>query len=465
LEKGIDPIERAIKEVPDYRVFLTVEELDESSRKLAEESPELVKSLEIGRSREGRPIYALKIGKGRRKALLFGCPHPNEPIGAMMLEYLSRRLVEDEELREALDYTWYIVKVADPDGLKLNEGWLKGPFTPLNYARNYYRPAGNQQVEWTFPINYKTLKFNNPIPETRALMRLIEDVKPDFIYSLHNAGFGGVYFYISSKAPLLYPIFHWIVKSQELPLSLGEPEMPYAVELSEAVYYMPSIKDEYDYLEKTLKKDPAEVIRTGTSSVDYARNFNPEVFELVTEVPYYYDPRIEDTSSTDVIRRDAILHSISEARKIYGLLEEKYNSLKDGLKLSNRIREAIEYFLKVMPDHLKAHENWARTEPSLSRKATVAELFDNYQVSKFYRLLMVGMFIRMLKAEEAEGNTKVSKVREELEDFLEEEGKRLEKELNYRVIPIKKLVATQLAAGLYSALYVQVRLECPLKPR
>ncbi len=33
---------------------------------------------------------------------MFGCPHPNEPMGAMLLEYFSRALAEDEDLRKAL---------------------------------------------------------------------------------------------------------------------------------------------------------------------------------------------------------------------------------------------------------------------------------------------------------------------------------------------------------------------------
>ena len=79
-----------------------------------------------------------------------------------MLEYLSRAYAENEELRKLLDFTLHIVKVSDPDGAKLNEGWFKGSFTPLNYALNFYRSAGYQQVEWTFPIKYKRLNFNNP---------------------------------------------------------------------------------------------------------------------------------------------------------------------------------------------------------------------------------------------------------------------------------------------------------------
>lgn len=84
--------------------------------------------------------------------------------------------------------------------------------------------------------------------------------------------------------------------------------MPHTVELSKAVFYMPSIKDEYNYLKRTLGKDPAEMIKTGTSNVDYARNFNPDAFELITEVPYYHDLRIEDTTPTDMVRRESILH-------------------------------------------------------------------------------------------------------------------------------------------------------------
>jgi len=78
--------------------------------------------------------------------------HPNEPIGTLTLDYPSWRLATDDELRKLLGYKWIIVKVADPDGLKLNEGWLKGPYNIINYALHCYRPAGNKQVEWTFPI-------------------------------------------------------------------------------------------------------------------------------------------------------------------------------------------------------------------------------------------------------------------------------------------------------------------------
>ena len=162
-------ITELLKNIPDYKQFLTLEELDESTKKLAREHPDCVSMFELGKTAEGRSILALKIGNGSKNALFFGCPHPNEPIGTMMLEHFTKALAENKSLRDALDYTFYIVKAWDADGLVRNEGWLKGPYTLYNYSRNFFRPAANMQVDWTFPIDYKELHFHDIMPETQAL--------------------------------------------------------------------------------------------------------------------------------------------------------------------------------------------------------------------------------------------------------------------------------------------------------
>jgi len=285
--------ESIIEEVPAYKSFYTVDELKISSGKLASKHPDKVKIFEIGKSRKGEKIEALRIGKGKKTALLFGFPHPNEPIGSMTLEYLAQRLTEKDPL-DKLDFTWYIVKCIDPDGARLNEGWFKGPFTPIHYALNYYRPPGYQQVEWNFPIKYKTLCWDKPIPETKALMKIIKDVKPSFMYSLHNSGFGGVYFYVSDPCKPLYRKLHNLVKKENLPLHLGEPETPYMKKLAKAIFILPPASETYDFLKKHTKKDPAKIINHGTSSDDYARRV-ANTFTLVCEIPYYFDERITDT--------------------------------------------------------------------------------------------------------------------------------------------------------------------------
>jgi len=438
-----------VREVPDYKAFYTIDELKASSKKLVHKHPDKASIFEIGKSRKGEEIEALRIGKGRKKALLFGFPHPNEPIGSMTLEYLSWRLAEDETL-DKLDFTWYIIKCIDPDGARLNEGWFKGPFTPHNFALNYYRPPSYQQIEWTFPIKYKTLVWNKPIPETRALMRIIEDVKPQFMYSLHNSGFGGVYFYVSSRCKPLYSKFQNLAKKEKLPLHLGEPETPYMKKLADAIFKMPTSAETYEFLKKHSKKDPAEIINYGTSSDDYARRIAGS-FTLVCEMPYYYDQRIGDTSESDVIRKEAVLYSLKLAEKRYNLIKENYSEAKTSLRSHKDKKpfiDAIEDFLKRFPDSIAAQRHWAKTDPELKRKATVAEKFDSYVISLFYGLLSFGMLYRCVT------NTKNEKVEKNVLQRMTKWNKALEKRISYKVIPIRSLVRVQLGSALLTAKYI-----------
>jgi len=457
VEKLMKLFEKVLTEIPDYKAFLTVDELDESSRQLAEKHPGLVQLKEIGRSRAGKPILMLRIGRGSKKALLFGCPHPNEPIGAMMLEYFAGRLAEDDELREYFDFTWYIIKCIDPDGARLNEGWFKGPFTIENYAMNFFRPASHQQVEWTFPIQYKKLNFNNPIPETLALMAAIDESKPDFLFSLHNAGFGGVYWYMSDPKPELYDGFHRLAEQHQLPLSLGEPEMPYARAFAPAIYKMPSTIDTYDYYEKFTDKDPASIITAGTSSLDYAKKVSPGVFTLVCEVPYFYDPRIDDVSPSDVTRRDAILKTCERDQELYSWALSVFDAVKILLTADSPFKTTVENFLTTGIKSLEAKRRWAESSIPDSKVATVAEEFDNFQVSRFYKLLILGVFRRMLlfQMEVSGKQPQLEKALAEIESKMRLWVDELNKELNYQAIPIRKLIAIQLGSALLSAEQIQ----------
>jgi hypothetical protein len=444
--------------VPDYQVFLTVDELKASSRQLAAQYPDVVRMLEIGQSRQGDNIEVLRIGNGAKKALLFAMPHPNEPIGSMMLEFLAGRLAEDRSLRDALDYTWYLIKCIDPDGTRLNEGWFKGPFSVTHYARHYYRPPSFEQIEWTFPVDYETLHFDTPLPETRALMGLIEEIRPDFIFSLHNSGFGGAYFYISEEAPELYERFYGLVESQDLPLHLGEPEMPYAIPYAKAVYAFPPIAATYDFLKEQTGKDPAEMLKAGTSSMDYAgRFYNP--FGLVCEMPYFHNPAIHDTSPSDMVRRFAILEGLATHRAEMEMLHEQYARVERELTVDTPFKAAIAEMLRTWQDRLLAYENWARTDPKTERQATVAEKLDNLVIDRFYRLLSLGMFARLLETQiKATGNSPgLDAALEAATEWFQERSSALEADLDYSVIPIQKLVRVQLGSALVAAEYAAGR--------
>src|SRR5690554_856305 len=108
--------------VPEMDRFLTVDELNADFERIAGENSEIATLERVGSSQLGEPISMLSIGTGERNVLLFACPHPNEPIGAMLVHHFARLLCEDAELRDGLGYTWNLITCVDPDGTRLNEG-------------------------------------------------------------------------------------------------------------------------------------------------------------------------------------------------------------------------------------------------------------------------------------------------------------------------------------------------------
>lgn len=451
-----------IEEVPDYQQFLTVDELDARTIDLARRYPNEVELIEAGRSTAGHPIYCLKIGNGSRNALAIGCPHPNEPIGSMTLEYLSERLAGDRAFREDLDYTWYIIKCSDPDGTALNEKWFKGPYTIYNYIRNFYRPASNRQVEWTFPIDYKRLSFHAPIAETRALIRLIDRIKPRFLYSLHNAGFGGAFWYISKEIPAIYEKLPEIAKRSRVPLNCGEAEVPFAQKLAPAVFKLINTKDMYEYYAKFAGASPEKFINFGTSSDDYANTVG-NTCSLVCELPYFYDSRIHDESLSGIQRRDAILKNCDNTQKTIGFLSEQLDDVRSFLSNDNPFYAALGGFVDIMLKETATKAEWARNEHKLEGPAKVSELFDNLYVSQFYNLLFWGLFVRTNEYElaqpekDAVSAEKLQHAFRVSEEELQRQVSRLEAELSYSTIPIRTLVRIQLESGLLAAETLQRR--------
>ena len=73
-------ISQTLSKVPNYTSFYTVDELAAEGARLAAEYPSIITRTSIGSSRNGEPLWCLKLGTGDKNALCFACPHPNEPI-------------------------------------------------------------------------------------------------------------------------------------------------------------------------------------------------------------------------------------------------------------------------------------------------------------------------------------------------------------------------------------------------
>ena len=447
-----------IDNIPDYKVFLTVDEMDASSKKLAEDYPDLVTLWEAGKSKEGHPIYCMKIGEGSKNAFMFGSPHPNEPMGCMMLEYFTRYLCEHDDFRKEFDYTWYIIKCIDVDGTKLNEGWFKGPFTLYNYVKDWYRPVGSEQAEWTFPFKYKNYEWNTPIPETKVLMDIIDETKPTFMYSLHNAGFGGAYWYITRDIPELYPSLYAAAEKQNIPLHLGEPEAPYIPEFSKAIYKMLGMKDEYDFAEKYGEGDPAETMFAGDSSDAYASQYG--TFCLVAELPYFFSPKIQDETELDFPRREAVLKGLDEMKADQDRLATYFDQYRDLCGPDNHFVKIIGRSLDQREKNYKTEVNFANQNPEHDKPCKVSEEFDNRIITRFYRLLSWSAAIRGAKyeLEKRKGAPEaelLEKLIPEMEDILLTMAKQSEEETQYSVVDIKRLVGVQLESGMVVADYLR----------
>jgi hypothetical protein len=437
--------------IPNFKEFMTVDELDTSSRKLAEDFED-VKLFNAGKSRSERPILCLKIGNGKKTALIFAFPHPNEPIGSLTVEFLSKYLAENPEITDELGYTWYLIKSIDPDGAVLNEGWFKGEFDPIKYARHYYRPPSREQIEWTFPIKYKKLIYSNPPPETLALMKLIDDIKPSFMFSLHNAGFCGVYWYITHDIKEMYPELIDLVEKEKLSIHRGEPEVQYLKVLHPAIYKMFGIQETYNFYEETGVTDPQDLIQCGTSSDDYLlRVTEGKGLTIVCEMPYFYDKALDNDSLSEYNRRDEILELFDFQKEVHEFAEVRFNSIKDYCNSSSRIFTSIEDFIDNFKKRLEPHIEFAKTTEKYEGKATVAQAFDSMVARRYYLSLPLGMLARL--CEEAaiihpEVKDKILNIKSEIDFRVEQIINNVLKETKFEIIPIHKLVKIQVGSAL-----------------
>ncbi len=460
--------DEAVSAVPEYQDFLAVDELHQSLKDLKEKYPELISLAVLAETDSGNPIYEFRIGEGKNHALLFGFPHPNEPIGSMMLHHLTRELAENEALRDYFDFTWHIVICAEPDKAKLNEGWFKGALTLTKYARNFYRPPLYQQVDWTFPVTYKEYSFDSPTTEARALMRIIDEHPINFSFSLHNSGFGGAYYYWSDDVSELFPALYAFIDAQGIPLHLGEPEVPFGVKFDDkAMFKMFSFGEIYDYTEKYSPVPPKDVLNSGASSEGYIKG-KYNALAVVCELPYFYDPRIDDTSPSDMTRRQANLDGIENRREILRFLERNYEAAQPHLMVRSLFVDAIEELLEKGETNIATMESAVQTGEDYERQATVAEKWDALSVSKFYSLLSLGQFVRLLEHEKAERREEfpepLQNVLDESLEFFQAKAAEVEAELDYTVVPIKKLASVQLVTALHAMDYVQNHPELSARP-
>ncbi len=439
--------------VPGYAAFAGTDELECGLADLAAGFPGIVRRSRIGTSRLGDPIHAVQVGDSPRHALVFALPHPNEPIGGLTALHLARRLCEEPTLLARLGLTFTIVACIDPDGLRLNENWLNGPFTRTHYARHFYRPAGNEQVEWTFPIDYRTHYFDAMLPETSALVRLIDLLRPHLMVSLHNSELGGAYYYLSRPEPALYPGLQEIPLSVGVDLDRGEPESPEIERLADAIYLGLGLRPIYDRI-MAAEKD-LTAITGGDGSGGYAERYG--TLTLISEVPYWHHPDCSDPTPTAEVYGVLLARQAAELADAGELLRRILTEVGPRISATTSpFLSACRFFVPMFGD-VAADVRTRAAERSNNRPATVAERFTLTDTVLSFKLRYGGMLLRLLDGELAVGNAHlaVRRARAELAPVFERwcaHADLLERQTT--VLPISSLVATQFGAILLAAQHV-----------
>ncbi|MGN9846330.1 M14 family zinc carboxypeptidase [Nonomuraea sp. H19] len=418
--------------VPGYATFPSVDAMQAELEEVATAHPGLVQLRHIGASRLGEPLRALTIGDGPADAVVIAGPHPNEPVGALTALTLIRLLCQEPA---SLGYRWHIVACADPDGARLNEGWYGRPGDRRAYAEHLYRPDLADQVEWTFPLTTGDYRFDRPLPETAALMRLMDEVRPSLVYSLHNGEYQGAFFYINREDLALAEQLAALPGLEGLPLHHGEPELPGATPIAPAVYLTPP------------GSQVGAAFGVGGSSADYAARYG--ALHLVTEVPYWTDERVSDRSPTGRTYGEIAAEGVAARRELIDTLQVSMQAVAGDLTVHSPFRRSTEGTLEVFRKLGELEE--ASHDPE--RPGTVAEEFGNRQMLHLLRLRLLGVFLRMLDAELAAGNlaSAIRQQRRLLAERFDLWFGQAEADSPGPPIEIRKLVAVQLGAALIAA--------------
>jgi len=134
----------------------------------------------VGRSVLGRPINAFcKAQSERPVALVLGGVHGDEPKSVTLASNLVRLLKTDAPAA-AEQISWYVIPVVNPDGYELRK---RRNANGVDLNRNF--PTENWE-----PGSKRSRMFGGAAPasepETRAVMRVIEQQEPALIISIHS---------------------------------------------------------------------------------------------------------------------------------------------------------------------------------------------------------------------------------------------------------------------------------------
>jgi len=448
-------IESLLKHVPNYGSYMSAEELDRSSERLVGQHPRIASMIDLGTTAGGRKLQAVRIGKGRYNALVYGFPNPEEPLGGLVIDFLTKALLTEGDVLSELDYTWYFINCIDPDGADLTRGYLKGPLTPINFTKNYYRTPIPATPEENFPYRYGDLiDCNNPTQETKALMKLMNGRAFHFISSLHVMKFGGQTYQVPGPCPEIYAPLQELapLTGNYLRKRLGDMLAP-GIQL--AGYFTPAA----NYVRfKAQGLGPLPQI-TGAYVFEHARMTNPDVFMMVPECATWFDPHCLSDELSNSTLKDCAKYASRVSSETARLLVGAYKACREYLTQDSPFKTMIEDVVDSI-ENPKANvfdPDPAPTKAELNRKITIGQKVDTDGRTDLYRMFNIGAMVRTIDYETERGkeDRHLASVRSELSRALDSYDNALRTKYKLRHHPLQGLVAMNAGSLLYAAQYAK----------
>lgn len=246
-------------------------------------------TVQLGESRQHRPLRLHRFGRAPRRSLWYAGPHANEPVGVSTVVTLAEALAAHPEFLER-GVGFDLLVCVDPDAHAANEPWFPGYAGDLRtYYENLYRPARGEFCDWDMPFELETggrvFRRESQLPEGRALAAALELSRPRVVMSLHNAEVGGMYFHQIGGDAGLGAALAMIPPAFGVPTEPAPIDAPGEQPIAPGVFPLAGLADMYGPAFDTASEDPLSILVMGESAMTWSLRYGAA--SIVTEIPLW----------------------------------------------------------------------------------------------------------------------------------------------------------------------------------
>lgn len=259
-------------------------------------------AIEIGRSREARPILASRLGRGATRVSILGGCHADEPVGPRLLARLVaalEALAPDDPLLTELE--WWILPHINPDGAARNAGWQRtdaAAYRLSEYLGRVRRELPGDDIEFGFPRGPAD-DGARPEPAAAAAWWAAADGPFDVHATLHGMAFAAGPWFLIEPA--------WVTRAgslmercrtrvAELGYRLHDVERRGEKGFRRIARGFATRPDSAAMREHFLARDdPGTAARFRPSSMEHVRSLGGDPLTLVSEMPLFLLPGVGET--------------------------------------------------------------------------------------------------------------------------------------------------------------------------